>query len=121
MLTAPPAIASSMVIPSGQKPHSSSRVPNGYLHSIADEDAPAEFDVAAQIEPTPSEPVESHPVSESSPEPDAADDSYDAQSPASDGEDEDVVMDNSGDELGQSSRENSSSPEPDRGVKRKSS
>ncbi|OOQ90538.1 Chromodomain helicase hrp1 [Penicillium brasilianum] len=110
-----------MVIPSGQEPHISSTVQNGYSHSSVDEDAPAEFDIPTKSEPNPSVPVESHPVSESSSESDAADDSYEAESPPSDGEDEDVVMENSGDEFAQSSRENSSSPEPDRGVKRKSS
>lgn len=121
MLTASPVIASSMVIPSGQEPFTSSTMSNGYSHSTVDEDAPAEYDIAPKSQPNPSELIESHPISESSPEPDAADDSYEAESLASDGDDEEVVMENSGDELGQSSRENSSSPEPDRGVKRKSS
>ena len=93
MLTAPPAIASSMVIPSGQEPLTSSSMPNGYSHSSMDEDALAELDITPKSEPNPHELIESHPVSESSPEPDAADDSYEAESPASDGEDEDVVMD----------------------------
>jgi chromodomain-helicase-DNA-binding protein 1 len=97
-------------------------MPNGFSHSPILDDARAESDVVAKSERSPSEPVESHPVSESSPEPDAADDSYDAESPASDGEDdEEVVMDNSGDEFDASSRENSSSPQRDRGTKRKSS
>lgn len=121
MLTASPVIASSMVIPSGQEPFTSSAMSNGYSHSTVDEDTPAEYDITPKSQPNPSELIESHPISESSPEPDAADDSYEAESPASDGDDEDVVMENSGDELGRSSRENSSSPEPDRGVKRKSS
>lgn len=96
-------------------------MPNGYTHSIHADDTRHETNVVAQSERSPSEPVESHPMSESSPEPDAADESYDGQSPASDGEDGDAVMDHGGDELDVSSRENSSSPQPDRGVKRKSS
>ena len=96
-------------------------MPNGFPHSPALDNARAESDVVAKSERSPSEPVESHPVSESSPEPDAADDSYDAESLASDGEDDEVVMENSGDEFDASSRENSSSPHPDRGIKRKSS
>lgn len=94
---------------------------NGYSHALAHDNAGAEFDVITQNAPSPSEHVESHPISESSPEPDAADDSYDAESPASDAEDEDVVMENSDDEMDQSSRENSSSPHGDRNLKRKSS
>lgn len=96
-------------------------MPNGYTHSMHADDARPENDVIARSERSPSEPVESQPMSESSPEPDAADESYDAQSPASDGDDDVVVPDQSGDELDASSRENSSSPRPDRGVKRKSS
>jgi len=96
-------------------------MPNGFPHSSGLGDARAESDVVARSERSPSEPVDSHPVSESSPEPDAADDSYDAESPASDGDDDEVVMDNSGDDFDASSRENSSSPQPDRGTKRKSS
>lgn len=91
---------------------------NGYPHSIPHDNAGDLADGIARSERSPSEPVESHPVSESSPEPDAADDSYDAESPASDGDDGDVARENSGDELGASSRENSSSPRPDRGGKR---
>jgi len=110
-----------MVIPSGQGPSPTSTMPNGFPHSSGLGDARAESDVVARSERSPSEPVDSHPVSESSPEPDAADDSYDAESPASDGDDDEVVMDNSGDDFDASSRENSSSPQPDRGTKRKSS
>ncbi|KAJ5691270.1 hypothetical protein N7488_012005 [Penicillium malachiteum] len=94
---------------------------NGFLHSPSADYAGADSDAFARSERSPSEPVESHPVSESSPEPDVADDSYDAESQASDGEDEDVVMENSDEEMDQSSRENSSSPNGDRGMKRKSS
>lgn len=96
-------------------------MPNGYTHSIHADDARYETNVVAQSERSPSEPVESQPMSESSPEPDAADESYDGGSPASDGEEDDVVMNHDGDELDGSSRENSSSPRSDRGVKRKSS
>lgn len=111
-----------MVIPSGLEPHSSSSMPNGYDHPMTSDHSPAEVDVTAKSEPSSSpEPEESHPVSDSSPEPDAADDSYDAESQASDPEDEDVVMGHSGDEMNQSSRENSSSPHPDRDGKRRSS
>ncbi|KAJ5698535.1 Chromodomain helicase hrp3 [Penicillium macrosclerotiorum] len=98
---------------------------NGYSHSLATADPRAEVDLVTKSERSPSEPFESHPVSESSPEPDAADDSYDAESQVSDGEedeeDDDAVAENSGDGLDQSSRENSSSPQPDRGMKRRSS
>ena len=121
MLTAPLVTASSMVIPSGQEPSSTSTMPNGFPYSPALDDSRNESDVVAKSERGPSQPVESHPVSESSPEPDAADDLYDVESPASEGEDEDGVMDNSDDEFDASSRENSSSPQSDRGLKRKSS
>lgn len=94
---------------------------NGYTPSTAPDDFGGETDGVAQSERNPSEPVESHPVSESSPEPDAADESYDAESPVSDGDDDDAGAENSGDDLDASSRENSSSPHPERGVKRRSS
>lgn len=77
-----------------------------------------EPDLVAESARSLSEAAESHPMSESSPEPDVVDDSYDAESPASDGEDDDVAM---ADEHDASSRENSSSPHIDRGIKRKSS
>ncbi|KAJ5131950.1 SNF2-related protein [Penicillium atrosanguineum] len=96
-------------------------MPNGFPYSPALDDSRAESDVVAKGEHSPAQPVESHPVSESSPEPDAVDDSYDAESPASDGEDDDGAMNNSDDEFDASSRENSSSPQSDRGLKRKSS
>lgn len=121
MLTAPSALASSLVIPSGQEPLLSATMSNGYPHSIPSDNAGAVAGGIARSERSPSEPVESHPVSESSPEPDAADESYDAESPASDGDDRDGAMENSGDELDASSRENSSSPRPDRGGKHISS
>lgn len=122
MLTAHRTIASSMVIPSGLEPPSSSSMPNGYSHPVANDNGPAELDVTAKSEQSSPEPDESHPMFESSPEPDAAaDDSYDEESQASDGEEDDVVMGQSGDELNASSGENSSSPHPDRGGKRKSS
>lgn len=69
MLTAPPVIASSMVIPSGQEPLTSSSMPNGYSHSSMDEDAPAELDITPKSEPNSYGLIESHPVSESSPNP----------------------------------------------------
>lgn len=110
-----------MVIPSGQEPYPTSTMSNGYSHSLAADDFGADADETTKSEHSQSEPVESHPASESSPEPDAADDLYDADSPASDGDDDDdVVMENSDDEMDQSSRENSSSPHADRGLKRKS-
>ncbi|KAJ5098913.1 Chromodomain helicase hrp3 [Penicillium argentinense] len=109
-----------MVIPSGLEPHSSSSLPNGYSHSMAGDHATADADITAKSERNSPEPVQSEPASGSSPEPDAADDSYDAESPDSDAEDEDIVMGNSGDEHDGSSRENSSSPHPDRGMKRRS-
>ncbi|KAJ5151980.1 SNF2-related protein [Penicillium capsulatum] len=94
---------------------------NGYPHSMSPGHSGDVADGIAQRERSLSEPVESHPVSESSAEPDAADESYDAESPASDAEDEDVVMGTSGDNFDAYSRENSSSPRPDRGGKRISS
>ncbi|KAJ5587722.1 Chromodomain helicase hrp3 [Penicillium hispanicum] len=94
---------------------------NGYAHSLVADNDHAAVDVVTKSERSSPEPVESHPVSESSPEPDAADESYDAESPASDGEDDDAAMNNTHEEPDISSRENSSSPQPDRGLKRKSS
>ncbi|KAJ5494397.1 SNF2-related protein [Penicillium fimorum] len=94
---------------------------NGYPISPVAHDAHTDGDAVTQRERSPSEPIESHPVSESSPEPDAADDSYDGASADSDAEDEDVAEDNSDYDANTYSRENSSSPNPDRGAKRKSS
>ncbi|KAJ5489309.1 Chromodomain helicase hrp3 [Penicillium diatomitis] len=110
-----------MVIPSGQEPFTSSSMPNGFSRSSVDAESPSEPDTTTEKSVHAPQSFESHPAPESSPEPDVADDSYEADSPASDPEDEDAAEDNSGDDFVQSSRENSSSPEPHRGVKRKSS
>ena len=115
------ATASSMVIPSGQEPFTSSSMPNGYSHTSVDADSPSEPETTTEKNLHPSQSFDSHPPLESSPEPDAADDSYEADSPASDPEDDEAGEENSGEDFVQSSRENSSSPEPSRGVKRKSS
>ncbi|CAI7640933.1 unnamed protein product [Penicillium crustosum] len=110
-----------MVIPSAQEHPSTSTMSNGYPISPVADDTHADGNAVSQRERSPSEPMESHPVSESSPEPDAADDSYDGASADSDAEDEDVAEDNSDYDANAYSRENSSSPHPDRGAKRKSS
>ncbi|KAF7719371.1 Helicase-like protein [Penicillium ucsense] len=110
-----------MVIPSGQEPLTSSSMPNGFARSSVDAESPSEPDTTTEKSLHASQSFDSHPAPESSPEPEVADDSYEADSPASDPEDEVAAEDNSGDDFVQSSRENSSSPEPNRGVKRKSS
>ena len=94
---------------------------NGYPQPAAADGIHASVEGAPKSERNSPLPTESYPVSESSPEPDAADESYDAESPVSDGADDDVVMDNDGNEVDASSHELSASPHPDRGVKRKSS
>ncbi|OJJ49667.1 hypothetical protein ASPZODRAFT_59242 [Penicilliopsis zonata CBS 506.65] len=70
-----------------------------------------------------SQPAEYRIPSES-PEPDAADDSYNTESPSvaddDDDKDHDSQMENTDDRTSPSSDENSSSPEPSRGMKRKS-
>ncbi|EPS32190.1 hypothetical protein PDE_07150 [Penicillium oxalicum 114-2] len=96
-------------------------MPNGYSHTSVDADSPSEPETTTEKNLHPSQSFDSHPPLESSPEPDAADDSYEADSPASDPEDDKAGEENSGEDFVQSSRENSSSPEPSRGVKRKSS
>ncbi|CAG7942599.1 unnamed protein product [Penicillium nalgiovense] len=113
--------SSGMVIPSAQEPPSTSTMSNGYPISPVADDTHADGDAVTQRERSPSEPMDSHPVSESSPEPDAADDSYDGASADSDAEDEDAVDDNSDYDANTYSRENSSSPHPVRSAKRKSS
>lgn len=109
-----------MVIPSGQEPHPTSTMANGFSPSPVADRFGAQSDADAKSEHSHPGPVESHPISESSPEPDVADDSYAGESAASDDDEEDVAMNHSGDESDQYSRENSAS-HPDRGVKRKSS
>ncbi|CAL5870909.1 uncharacterized protein PFLUO_LOCUS5150 [Penicillium psychrofluorescens] len=94
---------------------------NGYPRSPVTVDAPAESDVVPKSEATPSEPIDSHAVSESSPEPDLADESFDGASPMSDGEDDDAVIEPSGDESNPSSRENSAFPNTGFNAKRRSS
>lgn len=94
---------------------------NGYSRPLVANDIRSEGDVAPKPEPSPLESVESHAPFESSPEADPADESYDAASLNSDGEDEDVAMENSGDDLKQSSPENSSSLHIGLAPKRKSS
>ncbi|CAG8948141.1 unnamed protein product [Penicillium salamii] len=113
--------SSGMVIPSAQEPSSTSTMSNTYPVSPVAYGAHDDGDAESQREGSPSEPIESHPVSESSPEPDAADDSYDGASAESDAEDEDAAADNSEYDANPYSRENSSSPQPGRGVKRMSS
>ncbi|CAG7952320.1 unnamed protein product [Penicillium salamii] len=113
--------SSGMVIPSAQEPSSTSTMSNTYPVSPVTYGAHDDGDAESQREGSPSEPIESHPVSESSPEPDAADDSYDGASAESDAEDEDAAADNSEYDANPYSRENSSSPHPGRGVKRMSS
>lgn len=58
-----------MVIPSAQEPPPSAKMSNGYPRSPVTVDAPAESDVVPKSEATPSEPIDSHAVSESSPNP----------------------------------------------------
>ncbi|KAJ5091878.1 SNF2-related protein [Penicillium alfredii] len=95
-------------------------MPNGNHRLPVPGDAGTEGYVATKQESSPSEPAESHPVTESSPEPDAADESYEVAS-HSDGEDGDAVGENSGDESNVSGPEDFSSSYPDHGMKRKSS
>ncbi|KAJ5135864.1 Helicase C-terminal [Penicillium bovifimosum] len=102
-----------MVIPSAQEPPSTSRMSNGFPPSPIADDNHTDGDAVTQHDRSPSEPIESHPVSESSPEPDAADDSYDGASADSDAEDEDVAEENTVKTL--------HPPPPDRRAKRKSS
>ncbi|KAJ5893946.1 Chromodomain helicase hrp3 [Penicillium taxi] len=109
-----------MVIPPGPESSSPLALSNGYAHALATDETEHELDMAAKSEHSPSGPIEFHDVSESSSEADVADESYDAGSPASDGEDEDAVMGNSEDEFDHYDGENSSSSHLDRGVKRKS-
>ncbi|KAJ6023151.1 hypothetical protein N7499_008473 [Penicillium canescens] len=94
---------------------------NAFLDLPIADDSHGEGNSVAPRERSPSELIDSHPVSESSPEPDAADDSYDGASADSDAEDDDAAEDNYDDEANTYSRENSSSPPSARGGRRGSS
>src|SRR4051794_1476602 len=107
-----------MVIPSAQEPPSTSTMSNAFLDLPVADDSHGEGNSVAPRERSPSELIDSHPVSESSPEPDAADDSYDGASADSDAEDDDAAEDNYDDEANTYSRENSSSPPSARGGRR---
>ncbi|GAB1212720.1 hypothetical protein ATERTT37_001867 [Aspergillus terreus] len=94
---------------------------NGYTASPASHAASIKDEAGASDAGSPqSVSPENHVASDSSPEPDAADESYDAGSPDAEGEDDDSVMENDVNHTSPSSGENSSSSPPSRGTKRKS-
>ncbi|KAL4782970.1 SNF2 family N-terminal domain-containing protein [Aspergillus varians] len=114
--------STSMVIPSTSEPGVTRAFTNGYSVSpVADatgfKDNLTANDHASAVHHSP----EDDAVSESSPDADPADDSYNSNSPDAEGEDDESMMGNSVKASSPSIAENSSSPEPSRGMKRKSS
>ncbi|KAL4893936.1 SNF2 family N-terminal domain-containing protein [Aspergillus ambiguus] len=110
-----------MVIPSTSEPSATMTLTNGYTASPASHAASIpDAHTTSEAGSNPPDYPENHVVSDSSPEPDAADDSYDAGSPDAEGEDDDSVMANEVNPTSPSSGENSSPPAPSRGMKRKS-
>ncbi|PTU22521.1 hypothetical protein P175DRAFT_0136012 [Aspergillus ochraceoroseus IBT 24754] len=110
-----------MVIPSTSEPTATTALTNGYMmssvpHAVSFEDELAASDNGSSV----SNGYENHAASESSPEPDPADDSYDTASPDAEGDEDDSGMENSVKASSPSSDENSSSSEHERGIKRKS-
>ncbi|KAI9928779.1 hypothetical protein AWENTII_000872 [Aspergillus wentii] len=110
-----------MVIPSPSDPPTMMAVTNGYSTSPVSNTGSVRDEPAANDTGSLSDPSEQHVASESSPEPDAADESYDAGSPDGEGEEEASAEENSSRQGSPSSAENFSSPEATRGTKRKSS
>lgn len=95
---------------------------NGFSSSPAShppsvKDEPASHDNEGYLSDVP----DHHAASESSPEPEPADESYNGGSPIDNANEDDSDLENNVKESRHSSVENFSSPEPDRGLKRKSS
>lgn len=111
-----------MVIPSTSEPGVTSAFTNGYSVSpVADatrfkDKSPANDNGSA----VPHSPEDDDAASVSSADPDPADDSYNSDSPDAEGEDDEFGVGNGMKAISPSVAENSSSPEPTRGTKRKS-
>ncbi|KAL2832116.1 SNF2 family N-terminal domain-containing protein [Aspergillus cavernicola] len=113
--------STSMVIPSTSEPGVTRAFTNGYSVSPISNTAGFKDEIAANDNgSTLSHSPEDDAVSESSADADPADDSYNSDSPDAEGDDDDSVMGHSVKASSQSIAENSSSPEPTRGTKRKS-
>ncbi|KAL3480248.1 SNF2 family N-terminal domain-containing protein [Aspergillus californicus] len=113
--------STSMVIPSTSEPGVTRAFTNGYSvsavsHAAGFTDGIAANDNGSTISHYP----EDDAVSESSADADPADDSYNSESHDAEGDDDDYGMENSVKASSLSIAENSSSPEPTRGTKRKS-
>lgn len=113
-----------MVIPSAAAPEPStmSALPNGYSTTSPAQN-PSNFHdplAASDSENDAAEPFDRHDVSDSSPEPEAADESYDAGSHPADDDSDGSRPDNSDNGSRPSIASNSSSPDANRGTKRKS-
>lgn len=115
-------IATSMVIPSTSEPGVTSAFTNGYSVSSAADATEFKYESPADDNGSvgPHSPEDDDAASVSSADPDPADDSYNSDSPDAEGEDDEFGMENGVKASSPSVAENSSSPEPTRGTKRKS-
>ncbi|KAL2836000.1 SNF2 family N-terminal domain-containing protein [Aspergillus pseudoustus] len=114
--------STSMVIPSTSEPAVVRAFTNGYLASPLPNTAGFRDGLAANDDQSTRShsPDDQTVTSESSPEADPADDSYDTDSPDAEGDDDESVMGNSVKASSPSIAENYSSPEQSHGIKRKS-
>ncbi len=115
-------IATSMVIPSTSEPGVTSAFTNGYSVSSAADATEFKYESPADDNGSvgPHSTEDDDAASVSSADPDPADDSYNSDSPDAEGEDDEFGMENGVKASSPSVAENSSSPEPTRGTKRKS-
>ncbi|OJJ63421.1 hypothetical protein ASPSYDRAFT_53112 [Aspergillus sydowii CBS 593.65] len=111
-----------MVIPSTSEPGVTSAFTNGYSVSSAADATEFKYESPADDNGSvgPHSPEDDDAASVSSADPDPADDSYNSDSPDAEGEDDEFGMENGVKASSPSVAENSSSPEPTRGTKRKS-
>ncbi|KAE8159981.1 SNF2 family N-terminal domain-containing protein [Aspergillus tamarii] len=111
-----------MVIPSTSEPSIAMAFANGHPDSPASDTASFRNEpLASDGDSNMFDSVDNHVVSDSSPDPDAADESFNADSPDAEGYEDDSAMEDNAKDSSQSSSENSSSSESGRGTKRKSS